>query len=388
MQFQVTALVLGLLAGGLSLAGEGDPPRVEIVEIPGGGVQPQAVVDSSGLIHLVFLRGDPSASDVYYTSRKPGGSAFETPIRVNSRASSAVAVGTVRGARLAVGRGGRVHIAWNGSSNATPPNPLKGSPLLYARSDETHTRFEPQRNLMTKTQFLDGGASIAADGSGQVFVAWHGQTPNSVGEANRRMWVARSSDDGATFPTEEPAGLQSTGACGCCGTAALADTKGSVYLLYRAATNGVDRDMILLTSKDRGQHFGEVRLDPWRFNACPMSTGSLFENGASILAAWETKGQVFFARIDRETGEPTSPISPSGEANTRKHPSLATNARGETLLAWTEGTGWQKGGSLAWQVFDRSGQPIGPRGTLAGGVSVWGSVAVIARPDGGFMIVR
>ena len=27
-----------------------------------------------------------------------------------------------------------------------------------------------------------------------------------------------------------------------------------------------------------------------------------------------------------------------------KHPVLATNPSGETLLAWTEGTGWQRGG--------------------------------------------
>ena len=107
-----------------------------------------------------------------------------------------------------------------------------------------------------------------------------------------------------------------------------------------------------------------------------------------MLAAWETKGQLSFARIDPETGERSPPTSPSGGEGSRKHPTVAANRRGETLLAWTEGTGWQKGGTLAWQVFDRSGKPLGPPGKVAGGVPVWGMAAAVARLDGGFTIVR
>ncbi len=384
MSLPTTALLLGLLAAGP----EADPPRVEVVEIPGGGVQPQAVVDPEGVIHLVFLRGEPAGSDVYYSSRKPGETAFATPIRVNSEPGCAVAIGTVRGARIAVGRGGLVHVAWNGTQKAKPANPTAGSPLLYARSDGRRTRFEPQRNLMARTQGLDGGGSIAADGEGNVYVAWHGQTRGSAGEANRRMWVARSKDDGLTFSAEEPASTGPTGACGCCGTGALVDSKGSVYLLYRAATEGVERGMVLLTSRDGGRRFEAASLDAWRINACPMSTTSLVEGSRGVLAAWETRGQVSCARIDRESGERTTPTSPRGGAGSRKHPALAVNRRGEMILAWTEETSWQKGGSVAWQIFDESGRTVGPPGRIEGGVPVWGLVTVVARPDGGFTLVR
>ena len=80
--------------------------------------------------------------------------------------------------------------------------------------------------------------------------------------------------------------------------------------------------------------------------------------------------------------------SASDEAPThgRKHPALAGNARGETILAWTEGTGWNKGGSLAWQVYDKDGKPTAEHGRAAG-VPTWSLVAVFARPDGGFTIL-
>ena len=70
----------------------------------------------------------------------------------------------------------------------------------------------------------------------------------------------------------------------------------------------------------------------------------------------------------------------------RKHPSLAVNAAGETLLAWTEGMSWKKGGSLAWQVYDRNGKVKGTSGSAAG-VPAFSLIAAFARPDGGFTVV-
>lgn len=385
MMRSIFSVMIGMVAAGPVLA-EG-PPAVRVVRAPGGGIQPQAAVDASGVIHIVTFRGDPGAGDLDYAAWKPGEPGFGPAIRVNSEPGSALITGTVRGAQVAIGAGGRVHVAWYGSSKATPANPVGGVPFLYTRSDPARGGFEPQRNLMTRTGSLDGGGSIAADGNGRVYAAWHGQTRGSVGEQDRRMWIARSADDGATFAPEEPAWDRPTGACACCGTKALADPGGSVYLLYRAATGGVDRGMILLTSKDRGLHFDGTTLDPWRINACPMSTASLAGSGPGVLAAWETRGQVRFARVDPgESG--ITPSAPPGVEGTRKHPSIAVNHRGETVLAWTEGTGWQKGGSLAWQAFDREGRPIGEAGRVDRGIPTWGLAAVVARPDGSFVIVH
>jgi hypothetical protein len=76
-----------------------------------------------------------------------------------------------------------------------------------------------------------------------------------------------------------------------------------------------------------------------------MSSASLSESSGQILAAAETHGHVFFIRIDAKTGRVSSPVSPETQA---KHPVVIGNSRGEVLLAWAEGTGWNKGGSVAW----------------------------------------
>jgi hypothetical protein len=289
-------------------------------------------------------------------------------------------------------------VAWNGSGTAQPKgpknpaqpadSPYNGTPMLYARLNDTGTAFEPQRNLMQHTFALDGGGSIAADAQGNVYVAWHGGEGSGKGEQDRRLWVARSRDDGKTFAREAPAAAEPTGACACCGTRSFVDRDGTLYILYRAAFTPSDRDMYLLVSRDRGASFQGARIHPWKIAACPMSSESFAQGSGSVTGAWETAGQVYFARLDPAKAGIAAPIAAPGEGATRKHPALATNARGETILVWSEGTAWQKGGALAWQVFDQSGRPTAEKGKIEGGIPTWSLPAVYARPDGGFTIAH
>src|SRR5262249_46661175 len=106
-----------------------------------------------------------------------------------------------------------------------------------------------------------------------------------------------------------------------------------------------------------------------------------------VVGAWDTDGQVYFTTIKPGTTEFTKPQSAPGAGKERKHPAVAINARGDMLLAWTEGTGWERGGALAWQVFDRTGKPTEEKGRVDRGVPVWGLPAVVAT-EGGFTIVH
>jgi hypothetical protein len=367
------------------------------------GIQPQAAVDSKGVIHLIYLKGEPSAEDIFYVRREPGQAEFSKPIQVNSLPGTAMAMGTIRGAQLAVGKNGRVHVVWNGmgkGSSATPPPahnhdpsahshpPHKPSdtrlPLLYTRLNDAGTAFEPERNVITYAYGLDGGSSVAADPKGNVYVTWHAEQPgNTNEEGGRAVFVARSADEGKTFQREAPAISKPTGACGCCGMRAFADSQGNVLALYRAAYEMTNRDETLLISRNRGADFDVAYMHSWHIGTCPMSSASLFENLGEILVAAETHGRVFFIRLNPKTGEVSSPVSPETQA---KHPVAIGNTRGEVLLAWAEGTGWNKGGSVGWQVYDRQGNPLSSKGH-ADGLPTWSLPTAFTDQSGNFTIV-
>jgi hypothetical protein len=367
----------------LSLAGR---TEVTLIRTPEGGIQPQAAVDRKGVLHLIYLSGDPGADDIYYARKAPNKAEFSKPIRVNSVPGSAIAMGSVRGPQLALGKGGRVHVAWMGSGHR---GPKKVVPMLYTRLNDAGTAFEPERDVMQFADGLDGGASVAADDFGNAYVVWHAN-PEHNGEAHRRVWMAHSSDVGETFTREvavdQEIGQEPMGACGCCGMRAFTDDKGTLYILYRAATQQIHRDMILLVSRDHGKEFVVERVAKWELNACPMSTDFISRAGSKVLIAWETAGQVFYADVVLGTDRVSDPVAAPGAGSDRKHPAVAGNSRGETLLAWTDGTAWQRGGSVEWQVFDQAGHPTDVKGT-APGVPVWSLVAAYARPDGGFTII-
>jgi hypothetical protein len=419
-------LLLCLFSLGLSAA---ESERVKLVRTPDGGIQPQAALDSHGVVHLIYFKGEGGGGDIFYVREEPGQETFSTPIQVNTQPRSAMAAGTIRGAQLAVGKNGRVHVAWNGhapsghaaSGHATSGHSADGhsagghsagghvpdahsrsdhsagghtsekpawmkAPMLYTRLNDKGTAFEPERDVITVARGLDGGGSVAADNQGNVYVFWHAPKPgNTNGEAGRALFVARSADDGKTFAPEKLAMDKPTGACGCCGMKAFADTQGNVFALYRAASEKVNRDEILLVSRDHGVDFEIALAHPWKVASCPMSSAFFSEAKASVLAAWETEGKVYFARVNPKTLKVSEPVSPPGSTK-RKHPVAVGNTQGGVLLAWTEGTGWNKGGAVAWQLYDPAGNPTSEKGR-ADGVPTWSLATAFAKPDGNFVIV-
>lgn len=381
MVFSLILLMSGLIfIAGVQVA-QNASGKVKLLRVPNNGLQPQAVIDERGVLHLIFFSGEPGGGDLFYLRRDAGKPDFTEPIRINNVLNSAVAIGTIRGAHFAIGKNGLIHVAWNG-----PHKPdANEAPMFYTRMNDSRTAFEPQRNVMRFSGGLDGGGSIAADKAGNVYVVWHGKGDRE-GEEYRRVWIAKSTDDGKTFWREVPAWNEPTGACGCCGMRAFADSQGRLHLLYRAAKENVNRDMYLLTSKDRGMSFSGMLLDKWKLNVCPMSSAALTERSNVLLNAWETQGQVYFAALDLINPESVSTIQAVGSTGKRKHPAIATNRRGETLFVWTEGTGWKKGGSLAWQLYDSSGKTIGEMGQ-APDIPVWSFAAVVAEKDGSFSII-
>ncbi len=349
--------------------------EVRIESCPERGVQPQVAVDSKGTAHLVYLRGDPAASDVRYSRRTKGAREWTPPITVNSEPASAIAMGTIRGAQIATGPDGRLHVVWNGATK--PGVKSEGGALFYTRLLPGAEKFEAQRDLLEGKSGLDGGASVAADLAGAVYAVWHG-VGSAHGETGRVVRMRKSTDHGATFGAPVLATGDAAGVCACCSLRALATNDGGIFTLYRAAHTVGQRDMTLLSSRNGGGTFEAGTVGPWAGNTCPMSSAALLVVPGGPRMAWETDGKIFTALAGG-----AAPL----ELGKGKHPSLAVNSRGETLAVWTVGTGWNRGGTLEWAVLGLDGKPSGQNG-VAPGVPVWSFATAIANEDGDFVIVR
>ncbi|MGH9325754.1 MAG: hypothetical protein ACRD2B_03565 [Terriglobia bacterium] len=393
----LASVALCALALSSTAAPASKQPAVRLIRVPNGGIQPQVAVDARETLHLIYFKGDPSHGNIFYVHSKDWGRSFSRPMRVNSKLGTAVALGTIRGAHIAVGKSGRVYVSWNGSSLSSLRGPLdpdmarsspyNALPMLYTRLNDAGRAFEKPRNLMKLTFGLDGGGSVAADRFGNVYVAWHGKRAGDPsGEAGRSVWIACSEDGGRDFAPEITANRAPTGACGCCGLSIFAGKNGTVYILYRSAAEMVHRNVYLLVSRDDGRTFAGRLVDRWNIGACPMTSMAFAQGPHFVVGAWQTKKEIYYARINPATLEMSAPNPAPGGGKLRKYPALAVNSDGDVLLVWTEGTSWSKGGALAWQVFNRQGEPLGGEGKV-NNLPAWSFGAVYARPDGDFTIV-
>ena len=295
----IVAVILLVLS---DAAQAGDKPSVRIFRVLDGGVQPQAVVDAQQVVHLIYLKGDSQHTDIFYVHSGDGGDSFSPPIRVNSQQGSAMSMGTVRGAHLAVGAGGKLHVAWPGSMIAEPKALGKAQPMLYTRLADDGVSFEAQRNLIQAYPGLDGGGSVAADQKGNVYVAWHSPSNKEEHEQGRRIWLSRSTDGGSTFSSEQSIS-SATGVCGCCGMRLFVGGDGEIYTLYRSADQMIHRNMTLLrlsptAAKAQSQIVGKMDSA-----MCTMSTAAFAAStNDQVVAGWETSGQIYWSDLDAKNG--------------------------------------------------------------------------------------
>jgi hypothetical protein len=390
MMFLRTIAVL--LVSGFAFLSHG-AERVTLQPTPNGGIRPQVFVDAKGVVHMVYAWNPnpgerPGGDNLAYARKEPGQSEFSKPIDVNSVPRS---VFPLVPSEMAVGRDGRVHVSWAASPRYFRERMTEGGErrmkyLFYTRLNDAGTAFEEQRNIAGDTFGFEMATAIVANSKGEVHLFWGGhQALPGGGDANRKVFGIHSKDEGRTFTGVEAVWDDGKGACACCTTEALETDAGTILLAYRSAEKNVNRDTCLLTSTDHGKTFTGQRVDGWEINACPMTSYGLVQTRLGTFFAWENKGLVQLART--AAGKIVAPVSPSGEGHDRKFPSVAANSKGEILLAWTEGSHYRKGGDLAWQVFDKNGNPTEEKGTAKGVIRAAAMPAAYSNPDGTFVIL-
>ena len=360
------------LAALLGVACAGPAPTVTVLRTPDGGALPQAAIDDAGTLHLIYYIGSMSSGDLFHVSRAPDVTEWSAPQRVNSQPHSVQGLGPVDGGQLAIGTDGLLHVAWFNNDPAR---------FHYARSDHTG-RFAPQQVLSVRDEGgVETGPTVTSDDDGNVYVFWHA---DAVEDAQRRVYMAVSRENGSLFDLPRAISPEAEGACGCCGLRAAVDGTESVHVSYRGAGDNIRRGMRLLTSADQGRTFTDQLIQPWDIGACPVATTTLSAGPDGTLVAWETEGQVYFADIEQLD----EPVSPPGEAAfRRKNATVAVNDRGDTLLAWGDGPGFMSGGTLHWQLFYDDGRPRGEDGGAGEPIPARSVPTVAVRPNGSFVLV-
>ena len=180
-------------------------PKVAFEKTPHGGIQPQAIIDARGTLHLLYYKGKPREGDLYYVSRTKGERSFSAPLKVNNIAGSACCIGSIFRARMAIDRDGFVHVLWNGSfgfvkkqweKKGKQRTPEEFTYLFYARLADDRKLFWQQVNLNRNTYGLDGNGSITVDRNGVIRVFWHAKIK---GRPDRMAFMVQSTNRGKSF---------------------------------------------------------------------------------------------------------------------------------------------------------------------------------------------
>ena len=334
--------------------------RVTAIRLPTAGQPVKAQLGTDGTIHLLL----DSTDGPLYVRSQDAGATFSAPIAVVDAASQKPDL-KYHVEDLAVGQGGRVHAALaNNAWKLKLPQEHWG--LYYASLKPGAKAFSPVRNLNRKPS---EGFSLAADDSGAV----------TAGFLSGKLFSMVSRDGGETFtasaelnPAWDP--------CDCCTTTAAYGADGRLALLYREQTNN-ERDMFVAVMDQRGA--GQpvrtrISSTLWKLDACPMTYYAISRSGAGFVAAWPTKSQVYFARLDKDGA-----VLPPGEIKT---PGTSGMRTGLLALSATDGAtlvGWKNQDVLGWQLYDGQGKPLGAPGSAASPEN--GAAGVVLR-DGRFLL--
>lgn len=359
LRFGLTVAVLGALS--LAAAQAGDvADRVSVIQVPGASKIFKAQSDAAGAIHLLF-DGDGGP---FYARSQDDGRTFSAAMSIVDAASRKPGL-EFSAWDFAVGKDGRVHVAI-GNNAWKLKLPQEEWSLHYASLAPNAKAFSPVRNLNRKPS---EGFSLAAGDRGAVTACF----------LSGKLYAMVSRDSGDSFgPSAEidPA----WNPCDCCTTSAAYGPDGKLAVLYREETNN-DRDMyVALWNPSRAGKPKRVRISAtgWSVNACPMTYFTITPTAAGYLAAWPTKGQIYFARLDNDGAVlPPGEIRTPGKNGMRTGLVAVSATDGMTLIAW------KNKDILGWQLYDTKAEPVGKPGSTA---SPGNGAAGVVLPNGHFVV--
>ena len=293
----IIVLLAGSLAGGFTLLRTQAPVVFEASpRLVTSGSDPSITVRDTGDIYLLKAE----KGNLWYERSMDGGDTFGHPVRAND-VEGEVMPHAEATPRLYL-KGGNPYALWQAHAGGDSDR-MK---LRFARSTDYGESFKNAIDVDPTSPASQSFFTMSVSHHGTIFVAWLDGREKGGIRGGAAVYLARSTDGGATFEKSVRVVLNS---CPCCRPSiAFGDhTANTVYVGFRELFDGDVRDMAVATSTDGGKNWGNpvrVALDNWQINGCPHSGPSLAVLGNRLYVSWFTvhekdqQSYIFLAHSD------------------------------------------------------------------------------------------
>ncbi len=243
------------------------------------GEQPQACLDTKGVIRIVFGREDK----VFCTTSKDQGLTFSSPVLVAE--VPGMHLGMSRGPQIASSDTHSVITAMDKTGNIHWFELSIGSESWKAKGMVNDQSGSAPEGLM----------SIAADKKDNFYAVW---LDTRIGKRNQ-IYFSSLSKGGSKWSKNQLA-YQSPDehVCECC-KPSIAVNGTEVAIMFRNWLEG-SRDLYLAKSSDSGKSFGNAQklgMGTWKLEGCPMDGGGIIiDDAKGIHTTWRREGIVYYSK--------------------------------------------------------------------------------------------
>jgi hypothetical protein len=226
-----------------SYGGNNWTPAKRLSWSSGQSIFPSIVVDSSGIIHVVYEDEAPILDDIFYTKSTDGGSTWTT------RKNLSLASGNSFIGNIVVDPSGTLFVVWADWAVGTPSN----YEIFYAKSTDGGDSWTTGQRIT----WTAGGSSrtcVATDPSGYLHVVWRDETPG-----NQEVYYTKSTDGGVSWASAK----RITWTSGSSDYPCIAvDPSGNPHVVWRDDTPG-NREIYYRKSSDGGVTWATARRLTW-----------------------------------------------------------------------------------------------------------------------------
>ena len=320
---------------------------------------PQVGVSPSGGLFVLAVCGQAPNQTLSLAISQNGGDSFQAPVAVSGVGAS-LRSGGEASPSLGV-TPTAIYALWQ------QMGAQGGTELLVAREPSPGAPFQEPVRVTDKTHpSFTGFSALGVAPNGDVYVVWlDGRSPTET-KGTFSVYVARSSDRGASFGTNVQV---ASGACPCCRPRVAFGGDGEVYVFWRKVFPGQVRDMVASVSADQGATFASpvrVAEDDWRINGCPESGPVATAAGGRMYVAWMTETDRRRAGVEISWSDDhgktfARPVLASRGVLDANHPSLSATESGALLVF--QGRGERKDGD--WSPLRPHLVTISPDGSIS-----------------------